>query len=61
MRRFGSHKGESAGVPDRLRQIMILYLETFEFRVSNVTRAEPSIVRNGPAAEALCFPEAETK
>jgi hypothetical protein len=27
----------------------------------SMTRAELSIVRNGPAAEALCVPEAETK
>jgi len=29
---------ESAGVPDRFRQIMILYLETYEARVSDVYR-----------------------
>ena len=29
---------ENAGVPDRFRQIMILYLETYEARVSDVYR-----------------------
>ena len=29
---------ESAGVPDRFRQVMILYLETYEARVSDVYR-----------------------
>jgi len=29
---------ETAGVPDRFRQVMILYLETYEARVSDVYR-----------------------
>jgi hypothetical protein len=58
----------SATIPDQMRAMrgsmrLSLITATDEPITSGllVTRAEPSIVRNGPAAEALCVPEAETK